>query len=251
VVCPRCQRESEAESAACAQCGAPLLIGDDPPTRALDRPVMLDRRGRDRERMPPADEVPGVALPALGASAEAERLEQAPGAARPSPRHHRARDDGAHPVDASTDAPPAHPRLEEGGRGRGLWWRRSAARAVDLGVIALFAAIPLAIAGGLDAAPDADRALLPHAAAFAAILAFVYETLAHYLAGATAGKHLLRLQVVNPDGGSPELGRSAARAAVSVFGAVALGLPILAPLFTRRGRPLHDAVAGTSVVLAP
>jgi uncharacterized RDD family membrane protein YckC len=152
-------------------------------------------------------------------------------------------------VDASTAASTASP--DDRDPGRGLRWRRAAARGVDLAVIALFAAIPLAIAGGLDAAPDADRALLPHAATFAAVLAFVYETLAHYLAGATAGKHLLHLQVISPEGGSPGLGQSAARAALSVLGAAALGLPTLAALFTRRGRPLHDVVAGTSVVRVP
>jgi len=227
------------ESTVCAHCSAPLLIGDDPSPPALDRPVVLDRRGRGRGGVTSAIgatsaiEVPRavVPVPAL-AFTEAELPDQVPEA-----------------VDISAEASPVRPVLQDD-PARALRWRRAAARVVDLGVIALFAAIPLAIAGGLDAAPDAG-ALIPHAATFAAVLAFVYETLAHYLAGATAGKHLLRLQVVSPEGGSPGLAQSAARAAVSVLGAATLGLPVLAALFTRRGRGLHDVVAGTSVVHAP
>jgi uncharacterized RDD family membrane protein YckC len=229
------------ESAVCAHCGAPFLLGDDPPSPALDRPVVLDRRGRGRQGTPaatplaedPTVDLVGNAVVDLGP--EAELPAGITGAA-----------------DVSTEVPPA--RLSPGADpdpDRALRWRRAAARGVDLGVVLLFAAIPLAIAGGLDAAPAADGVLVPHAAAFAAILAFVYETLAHGLAGATAGKHLLRLQVVSPEGGSPGLARSAARAAVSVVGAAALGLPALAALFTRRCRTLHDVVAGTSVVRAP
>ncbi len=135
--------------------------------------------------------------------------------------------------------------------GRVARWRRAAAWAVDLAVVALFAATPLAIAGGLDAGSEATDALLPHAAAFAAVLAFAYGTVAQTLTGATAGKRLLGLQVIGPGGGPPGLARSAARTALAVLGGAALGLPAVIALFTPSGRALHDIAAGTSVVPAP
>ena len=79
----------------------------------------------------------------------------------------------------------------------------------------------------------------------------VYATLAHALAGATLGKRLLRLRVVGPDGARPTLARSAARSALAVVSAAALGLGFLLALFAPRGRALHDLVARTWVVAQP
>lgn len=84
-----------------------------------------------------------------------------------------------------------------------------------------------------------------------AILALVYQTLAHALAGATLGKWLFGLRLVGPDGARPSVGRSAARAALSAASVLVLGLGLLPALFTRSGRALHDISSGTRVVEAP
>jgi uncharacterized RDD family membrane protein YckC len=111
-----------------------------------------------------------------------------------------------------------------------------------------FALMTGAIAAGLGAT---EPALLAPLAAVAALASFTYQTLAHWLAGATLGKRLLGLQVLGPDGARPGLGRSALRAAVAVLGVAALGAGPLLALFTRSGRALHDLVADTAVVEAP
>lgn len=85
----------------------------------------------------------------------------------------------------------------------------------------------------------------------AALLALVYQTLAHALAGATLGKWLLGLRLVGPDGARPSFGRSAARAGLSAASVLVLGLGLLPALFTRSGRALHDISSGTRVVEAP
>lgn len=85
----------------------------------------------------------------------------------------------------------------------------------------------------------------------AAVLALVYQTLAHALAGATLGKWLLGLRLVGPDGARPSIGRSAARAALSAASVLVLGLGLLPALFTPSGRALHDISSGTRVVEAP
>ena len=41
--CPRCQSETGPGAIRCADCGAPLALGDEAPPRPLDRPVHLDR----------------------------------------------------------------------------------------------------------------------------------------------------------------------------------------------------------------
>jgi resuscitation-promoting factor RpfA len=44
--CPRCQSETGPGAIRCADCGAPLALGDEAPPRALDRPLHLDRPPR-------------------------------------------------------------------------------------------------------------------------------------------------------------------------------------------------------------
>ncbi len=83
------------------------------------------------------------------------------------------------------------------------------------------------------------------------LLALVYQTLAHALAGATLGKWLFGLRLVGPDGARPSVGRSAARAALSAASVLVLGLGLLPALFTRSGRAAHDISSGTRVVEAP
>ena len=144
-------------------------------------------------------------------------------------------------LDLGGEAPPG-PLVE---RARG----RAAPRILAWLVDGLpFAVMTGAIAAGLGAT---EPALLAPLAAVAALASFTYQTLAHWLAGATLGKRLLGLQVLGPDGARPGLGRSALRAAVAVLGVAALGAGPLLALFTRSGRALHDLVADTAVVEAP
>jgi uncharacterized RDD family membrane protein YckC len=93
-----------------------------------------------------------------------------------------------------------------------------------------------------------ERVIVVSVAAAAAVALAVYATLAHALAGATLGKRLLGLRVVGPDGARPTLARSAARSALALASAAALGLGFLLALFTASGRALHDLLARTWVV---
>jgi uncharacterized RDD family membrane protein YckC len=140
-------------------------------------------------------------------------------------------------------------------------WRRAAAWAID--------ALPFAAAGvalarafvreatgaaggaaGLDLLDFVarERVIVLSVAAAVALALAVYGTLAHALAGATLGKRLLRLRVVGPDGARPSLARSAARSAVALVSAAALGLGFLLALFIPSARALHDLLARTWVV---
>jgi len=212
VRCPRCDAEVGARALRCGRCALPLGWPADPAPRPLAVDIHLDRRARAR--------------------GPAEALAEAPA--------EQAADFAVDEATLEIHLPRA-PAL-----------RRAASWAVDAVLIAAAAAAPLALAAR-SLAPGADplEALGPPAAALVALLGFSYATLAHALMGATAGKRLLGLRVVGPDGRAPSIGRSGVRAAVAVVGAGALGLPILAALFTRRGRALHDVAARTAVVRAP
>lgn len=141
--------------------------------------------------------------------------------------------------------------------------RRAASWAVDVApFVVLGAAAVVAVYGRVPASPGASAdplelaardggAILGPLLACVAILALVYQTLAHALAGATLGKWLLGLRLVGLDGGRPSFGRSAARAALSAASVLLLGLGLAPALFTRSGRALHDICSGTRVVEAP
>jgi uncharacterized RDD family membrane protein YckC len=159
-------------------------------------------------------------------------------------------------LDLSLDAEEAGgPPVEEGALEihleRAPTARRVAAAAVDAGVALAFAALPLALAAGALPRGADLAALLPQVAALAAVIAFAHAALGHVLLGATLGKRLLGLRVAGPDGASPSLARSAARAALALAGAVPLGIGPAVALFTPSGRALHDLAARTVVVRAP
>ncbi len=212
--CPRCHGETGHAAIRCADCGAPLALPEDPPARPLDQALDLERRGRDA---PPA-----VARPPLR-PVSPEDL--APGAA-----------------DEVLAVPPPGTPLVVRRAGSG---RRALAWLVDGGPFFLAA---LGLLSWLGA--DEPRLVL-QLLAVVGLASFAYQTLAHGLLGATAGKRLLGLRVVGPDGLRPGPGRSALRALVAVAGVAALGVGPLLALFTLSGRGLHDLVAGTTVVDAP
>jgi len=223
--CPKCQSETGRGAIRCADCGAPLALGDEAPLRPLDQPLDLDRRG-GREGAPGAP-------PAVGPPGPGER----PGLRPASP------DDLSAGPGARVLAVPPPGTVIELTRGDAL--RRVGAWLID-GLPFAFLVPALATALGATEL----RLLLP-LAGVAALASFTYQTLLTWLVGATVGKRLLRLRVVGPDGERPGPGRSALRACVAVLGVLCLGAGPLLALFTRSGHALHDLVAGTTVVEAP
>ena len=229
--CPTCQGETGPAAAACPACGAPLSLREERAPAPLDRPLDLDRRaGRlpgtpapvPATRPPPAARAPHPGGPLVPASIEDLSVD-------PS-------------AEVLAVPPPARGVIE---LRRGGSVRRATAWAVDA---VPFALATLAVASLLGAT---GLALLAPLAAVAALASFTYQTLSHWLSGATLGKRLVGLRVVGPDGRAPGPGRSALRSAVAVVGVGLLGVGPLLALFTRSGRAPHDWVAGTSVVDAP
>lgn len=248
--CPRCHEETGHAAIRCADCGAPLVLADEPPARPLDRPLDLDRRlGRTDpdeppEPSPPAS-TPGPAEP-RGQGAPAGSAAP-PRPAPPAPPRAPLSPASAEDLQSSRGAPLlAMPppgtvlTLRRGGSGR-----RVLAWLVD-GVPFALAAAGLIAWLGAD-----DLRLVAQLLAVVGLASFTYQTLALGLLGATLGKRLLGLRVVGPDGQRPGPGRSALRAGLAVVGVALLGIGPLLALFTLSGRALHDLAAGTAVVEAP
>lgn len=161
-------------------------------------------------------------------------------------------------VDLASERPTPEVRLR-----RAPSWKRVAAWVVDLAPFTLLAGWIVRAAIGpaeRQALGTADGALdlLAHEAsvlgslvAFLALAAAVYFTLAHALMGASIGKWVLGLRVVDGRGRRPSPARCAVRAAFSIVGVGVVGLGVLLALFNRSGRALHDLVAGTTVVERP
>lgn len=210
--CPRCGRQNAPNARACAGCGTPLAFGEEPALRSLDLELDLDRRGRERSQDEPAE------------PAEA-------------------------PADGADDLRPAPPE------------RRAVAWAIDGALVALVgAALPIALlasSGALRAEGSLHRAVagnlpivLP-SLAFVAVAAFVYATVAHALAGATLGKRIARIRVVDAAGHPPGIACSASRSAWAVASIALAGAGMLPAILGSSRRALHDLLAGTRVVEAP
>lgn len=242
--CPRCGRRSAPDVTACAHCGTPLAFGEEPAPRPLDRELDLDRRGRGRapdEAAEPAPFDPNRSDWRLGAPAD--------------------------PAPEPAGAPIAWEDGEQGERGEGEGElrpaspaRRAAAWAIDGGLVAgAGAALPLALlasSGALRAAGSLQRAVagnlpivLP-SLAFVAVAAFVYATVAHALAGATLGKRIARIRVVDAGGRPPGIACSASRSAWAVASIALGGAGMLPAVLGSSRRALHDLLAGTRVVEA-
>lgn len=140
--------------------------------------------------------------------------------------------------------------------------RRILAWAIDG---ALVAAVGVALPAALIAwggAPDAQGGALPALGsglgatlllceAFVAVVAFVYATAAHALAGATLGKRFARIRVVGEDGLPPTPAVSAARSFWAIVSLAAFGLGLVPALLPPSRRAFHDLLAGTRVVEGP
>jgi uncharacterized RDD family membrane protein YckC len=226
VKCPRCQAENEPSAARCATCGAPLVLPEDPELHAFDLELALDRRSRGELPVEEPD------------FAEAELVEAPLSEDRPESALIFSTDES---TDESRETHLTCAPLD----------RRLLAWAVDGGIVAIAAALPVVAAVRGRGAPDLTGVVVPAALALVLLLGFAYGALAGALTGATIGQRLLGLRVAGPDGGVPGLGRSAVRAAVAVAGAATLGLGLLPAILTSSGRGLHDLVTGTVVVCAP
>jgi uncharacterized RDD family membrane protein YckC len=225
----------------------PLAFGDDPAPARLEIELDLDRRQRA-----PAPEA--VALrPEEDAEEEGQELEE-----EPEEEEDQEVDDGpaeGGAIDVEEAVPggdgllPASPA------------RRAAAWAIDGALVAAAAvAVPallLASSGSIPAGEPARlvlgdqlRLILP-AEAFVGIVAFVYATVAHALAGATLGKRIARIRVVDAEGRPPGIACSASRSAWAVASIGLAGAGLIPALVSPSGRALHDLLAGTRVVEAP
>lgn len=215
----------------------------------VDLAMPLDRRSGRRERVPPAWEslrpVPmdwEMAPPAE--PTPASRMPPRP-APRPRPRV-PAPPAPDFEVELDVDAVEVH-------RVRAPAWRRIAAWAIDAALLgALLAAMLLPVLGpvfGPEGAARVRDVIVP-TVLVVALVAFAYQWLGIALVGATPGMLVTGLRVAGPDGQRPSPGRSAARSALGLGAAAALGAGILLALFTRSGRGAHDLGAGTWVVLA-
>jgi uncharacterized RDD family membrane protein YckC len=127
-------------------------------------------------------------------------------------------------------------------------FKRLAAAAVDLLVVALFcapfaAAIELTIGNWHDPRVSGSMALI------AATVMFLYHTCSVALAGRTFGMRLCALHAVDARKASvPTTGQCARRALVYMLSLAAGGLGILYSLFDAEGRTVHDILSGTVVV---
>ena len=82
-------------------------------------------------------------------------------------------------------------------------------------------------------------------------IGFVYATLSHALMGATLGKRLFGLCVVDIEGDRPSVRDAAARTMALMLGMLPAGLGAAFALFDRRHLALHDRLVGTRVVQDP
>jgi uncharacterized RDD family membrane protein YckC len=223
----------------------PLAFGDDPAPARLEIELDLDRR----QRAP----APEAVAPRLeeGAGDDEQELEEEPEEEDQEVDDGPA-EDGA--VDVEESVPggealrPASPA------------RRAAAWAIDGALVAAVAvAVPallLASSGSIPAGEPARvvlgnqlRLILP-AEGFVGIVAFVYATVAHALAGATLGKRIARIRVVDAEGRPPGIACSASRSAWAVASIGLAGAGLIPALVSPSGRALHDLLAGTRVVEA-
>jgi len=80
-------------------------------------------------------------------------------------------------------------------------------------------------------------------------LSFIYNTIFVGFWGATIGKRMVGIRVVNEMAQPPGFGRAFGRAWGEVFSILLLGLGYFTALFDRQKRALHDHLCGTRVIM--
>lgn len=243
--CPRCARENPPTAGFCAGCGTPLAFDDGPAPGRLDVELDLDRRRRAQESTEPElVQPPSPSEDPTGPAFEPDRSDWRIGLPEEAP------EELTEPGSASDEPKPAPPA------------RRLAAWAIDGALIAGAAiGVPAAVIGFGGLPPPAGATpcafgsglgmVLLLSEAFVAVVAFVYATAAHALAGATLGKRIAHLRVIDEDGRVPGPATSAARSAWAVLSLALAGAGFVPALVTPSRRALHDLLAGTRVVESP
>ena len=160
------------------------------------------------------------------------------------------------PLPATDDAP----RVRVAG-----FWRRFVAGAIDAALLTAVCAALWALAASLlggplprlrQLGPDAlldvlvnGDALAVAGLVLAGAIGLAYFTIFHAVLGATVGKRLVGLRVIDGYGERPTLLRSALRAISYLPSAVVLMLGFLWIGFDREKRGLHDFIADTYVIV--
>lgn len=228
VPCPRCARANPPTATTCAGCGTPLAFREDRPGARLDAELDLDRRRRAPE--PPLEPEP-----------EPIPMEEEPGEPEAGPQ--RAEAGG----EASGLAPAAPAR-------RMAAWAIDGALVAAAALVATLALVPLAPAEAAGPRCALGSGILLAwllSEAFVAVLAFVYFTVSHALAGATLGKRIAGIRVVAEDGRPPGPARSAVRSVWALLSLALAGAGLIPALASPSRRALHDLLAGTRVVEGP
>lgn len=136
------------------------------------------------------------------------------------------------------------------------WGTRFAARMIDgviLSIVNVLIQVPMLVSAGLTAKPgefENGRFLFIYAATVLTQLAVqgFYEIWFVYRKGATPGKLILELQIVDGEGKRLSKGRATGRYFAQYISGLTLGIGYLLPLWDPEKRTLHDMIADTRVV---
>ncbi len=135
------------------------------------------------------------------------------------------------------------------------WGTRFAARMIDgviLSVVNLIVQVPMLLSFGFGKPTDFEtsRVLFIYAATTLTQLAVqgVYEIWFVHRKGATPGKLILELQILDSEGKRLSKGRAIGRYFAQYISGLTLGLGYLLPLWDPEKRTLHDMIADTRVV---
>lgn len=144
------------------------------------------------------------------------------------------------------------------------FWRRSAALAIDLGILAL-TALPLHLvlrrvvdgpglapqSKGIDAALQvvfADLGSIVMSVVPLLVMSALYFALFWILRGQTLGQRVLRLRIIDQSGGQPSPVRCVVRVLANLAGLAPAALGPLWMALDMERRAFHDHVAGTYVI---
>lgn len=170
-----------------------------------------------------------------------------------------------HWVELPVSEPPEVSEVSEPQVGRASLWRRLGAGALDASVVGLATGLATLLAltlfgwgevmahigSGFDEVVDGlliGRGLGWVVLSLAAVFAVAYSVVGHALGGATLGKRLAGLKVVDAEGDAPGLWVSVWRTTAACVSMALGGLGFALALFDPQGLALHDHVVGTRVV---
>jgi uncharacterized RDD family membrane protein YckC len=231
----------------CAACRTPLAFRDEPGRRRLEVDLDLDRRRPGRE---PEAEPASAPLTAPSPAYAPDRSDWELGVPP---------DGGGEPeLTVTPERETPQRQADAGSLQPASAAHRAMAWAIDGAILSVAAlGLPAALlassgaigrAGSLAGAFAQGLSIVLPSVAFVAVAAFVYATVSHTLAGATLGKLLAGIRVVESDGRPPGLACSAVRSAWIVLSIALAGAGLLPALLSPSRRALHDLLSGTRVV---